>query len=513
MARTSMAIIAGLTAVSGLKNGLGFFTVGRDANNVWWFKEPSGANFFAKSVTSVNRGGLMEGRIGPYYNSTVARYGTSNETFRMAVSSRLAHWNFNSLGAWATSEFWVEPAAPNALPFTIDVEATYGAPLTTLVNGSNMPDVFDPAWLAYLDSRAAALCAPHAQSQGLLGYFTDNELNWPHFTDVEKSLPPTAAPVNFTVHGPGLLQLSLSQDPAKPIGVAAWSWVLGRYNGSLSSLSTAWQLPQALQSQGDMAALYTSQMLTIASAQLQADDADWQSVYASGYFERTADAIKKYDGNHLILGVKYGGPASNEVYTANAKYHDVVSLDNYRYNMSARVQAVAAATNHAAPILVAEFSWIGSGCPVQPADPSGITELECCEPDADPSVGGFPCPVPGETPATNMTNMDRMYCNGGFALASTFAVPEVVGWTWYRWVDEGSLGQVPSPFSELGLVDLWDRVKADAAVYLAPLNAAAEAIHAAGDPAVAFPHLHKAGASTHSANADPAAWMTHCPVF
>lgn len=509
MAAVSSPFVVSLLAclLSATSAASGFFTVAKDANGIWWFKDANGANFFAKSVTSVNRGGLMEGRIGPYYNNTVARYGSSNETFRMAVSARLAHWNFNSLGAWATSEFWVEPGAPQALPYTIDIEATYQAPPTLLVNGSNMPDVFDPAWLAYVDSRASALCAPQAQSKGLIGYFTDNELNWPHFSDVEKSLPPTPTPVNFTVHGPGLLQLSLSQEPTKPISVSAWTWIMSRYNGSLSSLSAAWQLPQALQSQSDVATVYTSQKLTIASLQAQTDDAAWQAVYATNYFYATASAIKKHDPNHLVLGCKYGGPASNEVYAANAAFHDVISLDNYRYNMSARVQAVAEATGHGSPILVAEFSWIGSGCPVQPPDPSGITELQCCVPGADPSVGGFPCPVPGETPATNLTNLDRMYCNGGYALASTFAVPELVGWTWYRWVDEGSIGQVPSPFSELGLVDLWDRVKADAAIYLAPLNAAAEAIHAAGNPAVAFPHLRR------SAESDPASWMARCPVY
>jgi len=146
------------------------FTVARAADGAWWLHAPDGSRFFYRGVTSVNRGGLMEGRIGPYFNTTLSRYGPSAEAFRAAVTARLRHWGFTALGAWSTPEFWTDVAG--ALPYTVDVEASKDAPDATLING-DMPDVYDPAWLAYVDGRARNVTAATASApSNLVGYFT-----------------------------------------------------------------------------------------------------------------------------------------------------------------------------------------------------------------------------------------------------------------------------------------------------------------------------------------------------
>ena len=478
-----------------------YFSVVKDPSTGALWLSRNGTRFFLKGVTSVNRGGLREGAVGPYYNVTLQRYGSEPEVFRHAVSSRLRHWSFNSLGAWATREFWCD--APDCLPYTVDVECAFAAPPSMRIFGG-MPDVFDPLWLAYVDSRVENVTSVTSTAPyNLVGYFTDNELGWPHFCDAFKCLPPSSTPLPIAQQGLGLLQQCLSLTPDRPAYTASWNFVLARHGGSLAALSLAWELPTPVTTQAEVLTLYTQQNLTLASAGLQQDDDAWLGVggYGGTYFNATAAAIRRVDPNHLVIGCKFGGPVSPSIYAANAAGHDAVSLDNYRYNMAARVQAVVNATGKDTPVIIAEFSWEGSDCPVAP----GADELECCTPGADPAIGGFPCPVPLEVPSNNLTNLDRMYCNGGYSLAQTIAVPQVVGWTWYRWVDEG--GDQASPFSQLGLVSLRDSVKPLAVSLLTSINDAAESIHQEGGWG-GLGGLGLGGGSGSSGT-----WLEYCPFY
>lgn len=479
---------------SSLRGTAGFFRVGQDVNGTSWFMTPTGDPFFFKGVTSVNRGGLAEGAIGPYFNSTLARYGNSSDLFKSAVTSRLIHWNFNSLGAWCTPEFWSD--SDSSLPFTIDVELSKSAPTSTLLSPySTMPDVFSRDWHAYAAARAVNVCSGVVDNSNLVGYFTDNELPWPHLNDSERSVQPTSTPLPFSEHGPSILQVALSTPPTAAAFNASWTWTLARYGGSLQALSEAWQLPTALKSLTDVAALYSNASLTLASAQYQVDDLNFMELYAAMYWNVSASVIAAVDGNHLIMGAKFGSVTSPAVYAGmRGSGHSVVSADNYRYNMSDRARDWATT---GLPVLIAEYSWEGSGCPVPGSD-----ELQCCEAGADPSVGGMPCPIPGGEPVNgNFSNLFRMYCNGAYAALDTFTVPDVVGWTWYRWVDEGDS---PSQFQALGLVDLWDNVKPVAISYIAAINAAAEQTHATG--VIPLPKLNSSGGSLPS-------WLQRCPIY
>ena len=471
-----------------------YFAVAKDAATGAFWLQRDGARFLYKGVTSVNRGGEREGAVGPYYNVTLQRYGAAPSAFTDAVWNRLRSWSFNALGAWSTREFWSD--APQALPYTVDIEATFAAPSTMRLGsgGGSLPDVYDPAWLAYVDARAAnATAATAGAPRNLVGYFTDNELSWPSLCTAFRCPPPTAQPKALAEQGTGLLQQCLSLDPARPAAGAAWAFALARHGGSLAALSQAWQLPTPLASRSDLAALYTARNLTIDSSGLREDEAAWLGPggFGGAYFNATAAAVRRYDAQHLLLGCKYGGPVNDAVYAANAAAHDVISLDNYNFAMAARVGAVVSATHGSAPVLIAEYSWEGSGCPVAP----GADELGCCEPGAPPAQGGFPCAVPLETPANNLTNLERMYCNGAAALVDALAVPNVIGWTWYRWVDEGS--EAASPYTQLGLVDLRDKAKSQAVAVLSSVNAAAEGVHAAGG-------LGRNATGT---------WVDHCPFY
>jgi hypothetical protein len=155
----------------------------------------------------------------------------------------------------------------------VDIEATFAAPAAMRIAGSSMPDVFDPAWLAYVDARAAAATAATATApRNLVGYFTDNELSWPTLCSAFRCPPATAQPKAKADQGLGLLQQCLSLDAARPAAGAAWAFALARHGGSLAALSLAWQLPTPLASRADLSTLYTLQNLNIRNNCFTLDD-------------------------------------------------------------------------------------------------------------------------------------------------------------------------------------------------------------------------------------------------
>lgn len=131
----------------------------------------------------------------------------------------------------------------------------------------HVPDVFDPQWVADCGAKAKLLCTLRRDSRQLVGYFTDNE-------------------INFGDRGYVLLDICRKGDPNMPVTKAARA-----FTG-------------------------TSQ--------------EWVKVFASRYFQTAHDLIRKYDSNHLILGCRFGGPPGPEVFAAIAPLTDVVSANNYR---------------------------------------------------------------------------------------------------------------------------------------------------------------------------------------
>ena len=74
-------------------------------------------------------------------------------------------------------EFW--KLGPH-LPEMTDADARVHGGQT-----QRLPDVFDPQWVAACDERARQLCVPRRDSRLLVGYFTDNEID---FADRDYSL-------------------------------------------------------------------------------------------------------------------------------------------------------------------------------------------------------------------------------------------------------------------------------------------------------------------------------------
>jgi hypothetical protein len=77
-------------------------------------------------------------------------------------------------------------------------------------------------------------------------------------------------------------------------------------------------------------------------------------------------AIRKFDTNHLLLGVKFADFPSTPVLKALGEYNDAVSIDYYTASPSVNVMAKVYEAARK-PIIVAEFSWRANACFLGPS--------------------------------------------------------------------------------------------------------------------------------------------------
>jgi len=440
----------------------GYWRVGKDVKGNWWFITPENKPFYYRGVTSINDEGTTGGRRaqpGRYTEATSAKY-ADEKAFATAQIRRLRSWGFNATGAWATREFFDFEVDGTTMPFTEVLEFAYVGPQIR-GDGIGLPDVFDPRWQKAGDEYAKNLCTPLRESKGLIGYFTDNELSWaqPSEEDIAAQSDPEKA--KLVPPRMWLLQhcLSLPEDAAA--FKAAWEFVLTRH-GNFAALSKAYGVPIAdknalrklnpqrnaivmgdgLKREDPGLPRWDKPPVVIRTAAFMADTEAFSKVFAERYFKLTSEMIRKHDPNHLILGCRFGGPPGSVVLAAHKKeWVDVLSANNYRPNMKERMMAYYTATK--LPVLNGEFAYH-----------SGLFH-------------------------TRGRTAERMAQMGAESLEELFTAPGVVGYTWYRWVqDEPAPGSRGSPIS-CGLVNTRDEEVKIHTETLTRVNAKADTIAAA----------------------------------
>lgn len=406
----------------------GFFRVGKSTQGRWWFINADDKPFFYKGVTSVN----------PEYPLVYSlflneKYGKERTAFRETALRRLQSWNFNALGGWTAPLFW-----DRGMPYTVILDFVKVTP--PIKNEYiYLPDVFDPEWLKQIDAKAKNVATPIAKSKQLVGYFTDNELNWAQAQTPDRKVNPSlllTADARLS-----LLQIFLSLEETQPGYKAAWDFILKRHSNSLEQLARDWQVEITSK---ETIKQWTDEKKAIVSESYLADEAAFSKELASRYFQETSAAIHRYDPNHLILGCRFGEPPGKSIFAAiKHPWVDVVSANNYRFAMYDRIDIYYQGTQ--LPILNGEFSWghkVFSDRPLPNEPESGISLTE------------------------------RMVRNGEESLKKALTHPGLVGYTWYRWVDLP--GNTP-PIS-VGLLNLNDEPNRLHTDLLKKINSQAEAI-------------------------------------
>lgn len=410
----------------------GRYRVACDQNGFWWFLDPWDRPFFYRGVCGVNRAGTQGGRYarpGPYAEAVDRIHAYQENPYRFVGTTleRLRAWGFNALGSWATVEFF-----DLGFPYTEIIEFSKVGP-TLKERGLRIADVFSKEWVAGADALARELAAPRRESRDLIGYFTDNELGWgqPDGFDIDDN-PDTAEPKRASLY-----QAALGMPPDSAVHEAAWKHAV-EHHGDVARALAAWGVDTATTPEG-FGALQDADTI-LKSPRFIDDHRDFSRLFARRYFSITAAAIRRYDPYHLIIGPRFGGPPGRLVLEAmEPQWVDIVSANNYRHTFAERIDSFYNVVRR--PVLNGEFAW----------------------------ASGYFTEIPMDDEPEGMSVPDRALKKGEAALREAFAHPGLVGYTWYRWVQNPKHAPIG-----YGLVDALDEPNRWNTDQLARLNPQAE---------------------------------------
>ncbi|MGK7393305.1 MAG: beta-galactosidase, partial [Candidatus Cyclobacteriaceae bacterium M3_2C_046] len=229
------------------------------------------------------------------------------QNWREMTYQRLQSWGINTIGNWAEKEVITD----SPVPFTYSFESEFGR---------YKKDVFDPKWIAYVDS-VISEAAEFKENPYLLGYFVDNESGWGNL-DLLKTLPENAH----------LRQewLKYLQSKYKQIKAANQQW-----KGSFDN----WQ--QAMNNHDET-------LIDVKDVQ------ELEKMYARQYFEVITSTLRKYDNNHLYLGCRFTRKLKPlHLLKIAGQYCDVVTVNVYSYEPDeGQMSAWHSATGR--PLLIGE---------------------------------------------------------------------------------------------------------------------------------------------------------------
>ena len=385
-----------------IPKGKTFFAVKQEKGK-YWFTGPDGERFISKGVNAVLG---KDGAVLPnseYYDVS-SKYKDYGEWARNAIK-RLKNLDFNTIGSWSDpATFFYD------MPFTVML----GIPSTS---DHRLVDVFDPLFDERAEQDVAGRCRRFKDAKYLLGYFIENELPW--YGDVGW----------YTGHASTLLD-EYAKLPESAAGRQKLAEFLKeKYGKSVDEF-----------------------MHTRGAAAKEAREL-FAGVIAERYFSTVCGLIKKYDPNHLILGVRFANNAPDEVAKACGKYCDVVSVNYYCKDMKVDKELL---DNFyflgQKPVLITEFSY-------------RATENN----SGDKNTRG--------ADVTVKTQQERAEGFNKY-VTQMMGFPYVTGYHWFQYFDESPQGRdFDGENSDYGIVDIHDNEYGPLTAEMKKVNAAADVVH------------------------------------
>jgi len=276
----------------------GFWRVGKTDSGVWWFISPTGQREFLNTVTTVQPFQLGREANGVHfasrdYNGTTGQYDGDLKAWAEKTVARVYAAGFKGLGAWS-----------HPILHEFDVPMTRDLNIWKHYHSGNYK-LYSPDWESYGDILISKLVGPYRDNRNLVGYFTDNELDW------------SDASVGPSMYFDGLEP----QDPNRRQVIAT----IQQLWPTIGEFNAAWKTDYA-----DFTAFD-------ALAKLPRDPVEsYNKLFshcleklAGDYFRMTTQLIRKHDPNHLVLGVRFAGYAPREVVRASKPWTDAQSLNSY----------------------------------------------------------------------------------------------------------------------------------------------------------------------------------------
>jgi hypothetical protein len=381
----------------------GYFRV-EQVEGRWWFVDPDGHLFFSTSSTGIGSGGgdaRLQGRedyftaLPPVESAPAAgrRPQTGFYAWNLArrhgkeLDSKWTDLAIRRLESWGMNTIgnWSDSRLWDAHRKAYVVNLR-GWGMETGYMG--MPDVFSEEFPKIVDKAAAEQCAPRKNDPYLLGYFIANEPPWPGreslVVDIILERPPSAI-----------------QREAK-----------------------------AFLAVGDT------------------PERRRQFIYRAfdKYLEVINAAIRRYDPNHLNLGLRFGGGVPPAEMLRASKTFDVYSMNVYSTSVNPKVlEEIYKETGR--PIIVGEFHF----------------------------------GVPGRGLAAGLVQVRDQTERGvayRYYVEQAASFPAFIGSSWFQWVDQPSTGRNDGENYNIGLVDVTDRPYRDLIEAMKTTHRRLQAVHA-----------------------------------
>jgi hypothetical protein len=159
----------------------------------------------------------------------------------------------------------------------------------------------------------------------------------------------------------------------------------------------------------------------------EGDTKERREQFVHTMFERYLDlinaAIKKYDSNHLNLGIRFGGSPPEAVCRLANKF-DVCSINVYEYEPTRQLKRTFALTGR--PIVIGEFHF---GVPANGLS-AGLVQTK---------------------------NQSERAAGYRYYVEQAIALPYFLGAHWFQWQDQSALGRMDGENYNIGLVDVTNR--------------------------------------------------------
>jgi hypothetical protein len=379
----------------------GFWRVAQTEDGVWWFLSPDGKTEFLNTVTNVHPVQKGMAKEGPHYvsrdwNGGPSREGGDIDKWAAKTIKRIHKAGFKGLGAWCDRTF-----------HKYNVAMSRDLNVWSSLNKSKL--FYDSDWASAAEEVIKSQVAELRDNKNLVGYFTDNELGWKdgfggpryYFNGLQRDNP--------------------NRRELMKIIQSTWESVEA-FNKDWQANLKSWD---ELEGWNKLPEQPASANVKLASA--------WVYHLAKDYFTLTSELVRKYDPNHLVMGIRYKGGAPVELFKASRGLTDVQSINIYSADAQLDREMFDAMYNEAQqPIVISEYAFHSLG------GRSGNKNLS-----------GF---IWGHV-------TDQKAKADGYRLFTTrmARVPYIIGADWFQWNDEPPSGREDGEDVNFGVVDAKDK--------------------------------------------------------
>ncbi len=429
--RPALSIL--LAAVTSAASTAGFWHVekidGRD-----WAVAPDGQPAVLAGVDWVWPAGFHCEALGysPYGRFVETNY-PSRKAWADETATRLHTWGFNFLGSGCDDAL----LAPRGFAHTAMLNVGYSLAhdkdkekaISPGLNrpGTAFPNVFHPDFEAAWDRAAAHAAEKYRDDPNLLGYYLDNELSWGGVSrnrdegmfDAVAALPEEHSARKALEQWLAGKEVSHRDTETQSLGKDT---TLLTPNGVREGVSrVSGEQIRALNKN-----LCGSVALCDITSVTHETKVGFLSLVAERYFSVAAEALRRHDPNHMVLGCRFAGLGAHEaVLKAAARHCDIVTFNYYPWadldqgvvfnRKDGRPMADVLRDFHdkvGAPLLITEWSF---------------SALDTGRPCSDGAGQRF------------RTQAERVEAAELFA-RTLLSLPFMVGHAWFMWVDQPALG-------------------------------------------------------------------------